>query len=210
MKVMTFNAGIWTRNWKKTDPFYWKPRMEAMKEMITDNDPDVICFQELWFPMNRYIPKNYRKVCGTGVEHPIYVKRSIPVGKRMFRIFWSMAEINGINVFCVHGHWNKKVSNYIYNQLLNQYAKHSYCVFTGDFNMEYDYIPGHMGMSARLTLGREKKDTYIHFHDSSRHGELDHILLNGCRPYYYGVIPDKTIRISDHYPVIAIIDKTAI
>lgn len=208
IKIMTFNAGIWTRNRKKTDKFYWKDRMKAMHKMLLEQSPDVICFQELWFPMNLYIPKEYHKVFGTGLEHPLYVKKGLKVKRRKFRIFWSMATVEGLPIYSVHGNWDPK----LYNKILLSLQKERYnvgaSVFAGDFNMEYSDIhnsPFYFGRSVRVSLNEPKRDTYIHFRNPDRRGELDHVFYWGCVPYLYYIIPDKDIRISDHLPIMVVI-----
>ena len=123
MRIMTFNVGIWTRNRKKSDCFYWRSRMQAMYRMILAQEPDVICFQELWFPASRYIPKHYRKVFGTGLEHPIYVRKGIKAGLGLWCIHWSMARIEGIRIFSIHGHWNKQKKERLCNTVRKIYSK---------------------------------------------------------------------------------------
>lgn len=214
MKIMTFNVGIWTRNRKKDDIFYWKNRMQAMHRMLITENPDVICFQELWFPATRYIPKNYRKVFGTGLEHPIYVRKGIKTGIGLFSIYWSTARIEGIRVFSIHGHWNDRRIERLCNNTRRIYAKDLIpAVLAGDWNTEYVglYQGTQLLTSARVQCDIERDDTYIHFRESWRRGELDHVLLYRLIPADYKIIREWYGafggRISDHYPVVVIIKR---
>ena len=211
MKIMTFNVGIWTRNTKKSDRFYWKDRMNAMGAMLNTHLPDVICFQELWFPASRYVPRQYRKVFGTGWEHPIYVRRGVKVGFRMFSIFWSMAKVNGIRIFSVHGHWSAKRTERICDSLRAVYANGlTPSVLAGDWNVEYADLYKHTQLlnSARVVMHKAKEDTYVHFTDPDRRGEIDHILAYQTYPrdykIIYGCFGAKGGRISDHYPIMVV------
>ena len=209
MNIMTFNVGIWTRNRKKDDIFYWKNRMQAMEQMLRDLSPDVICFQELWYPATRYIPKDYRKVFGTGFEHPIYVKKGLHTGIGIFSIHWSMARVEGIRIFSIHGHWDSRKTERLCMNVKNIYAKDTRpAILAGDWNVEYNDLCKHTALlnSARVMYLAEKQDTYIHFWDSSRRGELDHVLMYLVRPKDYEVIRNWYTafggRISDHYPIV--------
>lgn len=208
MKIMSFNVGIWSRNWKKSDPFFWIPRMKAMKKMLKDQDPDVVCFQELWFPATLFIPGNYRKVLGSGLEHPIYVKKGTRHGLGKFRIHWSECVVEGVKVFSVHGHWTEKIYKKIFESLKKEYGKDSRpAVLTGDWNVDLNTIKVNAPelVSAREELGRLEQDTYIHFHDHSRRGELDHFMNIGVEPKDFEIVNDAygapKDRISDHYPI---------
>lgn len=212
LNIMSFNVGIWTRNRKKSDPFYWKTRMIGMKAMLQDRNPDVICFQELWFPATLYIPKGYKKIFGTGLEHPIYVKKGLKYSIGIFSIFWSMAKVEGIRIFSVHGRWNTKITERLCNNLKKIYAQDLRpAILAGDWNVEYEdlYKQTQLLTSARVEKGLERKDTYIHFYDNTRHGELDHILLYRSIVNNYKIIKDyaltpkgRVVRMSDHYPIL--------
>ena len=208
-KILSLNVGIWTRNRKKSDPFYWKDRMKAMKRMLEDQDPDIICFQELWFPANLFIPKKYKKIFGTGLEHPIYIKKGLKHGLGKFSYYWSMVKVEGMRVFSIHGHWDKEITESICDSVKGVCMKDSTpAILAGDWNVECKALQQYVQplTSAREDCGLPREVTYVHFHDPRRAGEIDHFILYHVCPKNYGIVhngygsPDG--RISDHYPII--------
>ena len=63
--ILSFNVREWSRDTDKEKETFWKNRMEAMKKMIEEVSPDVICFQELMPPATRYVPDGYKSVTST-------------------------------------------------------------------------------------------------------------------------------------------------
>jgi len=50
MKILSHNVRVWTRDRDKNSDWYWKLRMERISDVISQIDPDILCFQELSFP----------------------------------------------------------------------------------------------------------------------------------------------------------------
>ena len=218
MKIMSFNAREWSRDIKKSSPYYWKKRMEAMKKMIADNNPDVICFQELSFPACNYIPKGYKRV-GLMINHPIYVRKDTTTKNNSWGIHYSKTNVyldasHSVRVINVHSHWNENVIKKTMEDIHNEFSestKHP-VIACGDFNNFIEQIDeicensfGEKYTCVREYLKMKKEDTFQNFTKESSHGEIDFfftthnylsvdfkIIKNG-----YGV--DK---ISDHYPIV--------
>lgn len=206
MKVLSFNVGIWSRNWKKSDPFFWKDRMRLMKDLLSAEQPDVICFQELWFPATLYIPRGYRKVCGSGLEHPIYVRKGLKARLGKFRIHWSAAEINGVKIVSTHGHWNEDITIKLCKDLEGYVRPGEKALLVGDWNVTPDDLFKHLDKrftNVREYMGLPSEDTYIHFHDHTRRGELDFFVSQNIdKMSDYRIIPSpEQLRISDHHPI---------
>ena len=205
MKILSFNVGIWSRNWKKSDPFYWKNRMVLMSELLAVENPDVICFQELWFPANLFIPNNYKKIFGTGLEHPIYVRKGLSHKCGNFRIHWSSAVVEGIKIFSTHGHWDEDITIKLCESLNENVKDNDKALLVGDWNVTPDELLKHLDKrfaDVRKELSLPSEKTYEHFHDSTRQGELDYFVsynLSGLKNYK--IIPSKSLRISDHDPI---------
>lgn len=210
MRVMSFNVGIWTRNRSKQDPFYWKDRANKMQIFFKlIYNPDVICFQELWYPHNTYIPKYFKKVFGTGWEHPIYVLNNYKVRKSWFHIFWSAAHIKSESekefiVINMHGHWNNKIFTRICKQIRKFVYKHSYdkIIICGDFNNTPDVIAKQLPFDNAADLINNHVITYKHFYDDNRTGELDYCLVYNIDNVLNFRVYDELIRYcSDHAAV---------
>lgn len=115
MKIYCHNVRVWTRDRDKTSDWYWRKRMKRIRELIKEENPDVLCLQELSFPANLYIPREYRRV-GFSASHHIYVKRrAFKVRRARFHFRWNKAEIKPVggrewlNLICVHLHWNAAI-----------------------------------------------------------------------------------------------------
>lgn len=205
MKILSFNVGIWSRNWKKSDPFYWKNRMALMAELLAVENPDVICFQELWFPATLFIPNNYKRIFGTGLEHPIYVRKGVNHKLGKFRIHWSSAVVNGIKIFSTHGHWNENITIKLCKSLNDNVKDTDKALLVGDWNVVPEDLFKHLDKrfhNVREELNLPAKNTYEHFYDPARCWELDYFVsynLSGFKNYR--IIPSKSLRISDHDPI---------
>ncbi|MBR4818418.1 MAG: hypothetical protein IKZ72_07280, partial [Bacteroidales bacterium] len=81
LRVLSFNVREWTRDRDESGEYFWRRRMEAMRRMIEDVDPDVICLQEVLPPAGNFVPDGYRRV-GVGVSHPIYVRDTMKASRR--------------------------------------------------------------------------------------------------------------------------------
>lgn len=201
MKILTFNARIWTRDTtKREEERYWKNRMKKMREMIEKYNPDIICFQEMMFPATCYIPKEYKRV-GLTTQHPIYVKKGLKTSNHSFRIHLDTVTVNDkVRIINVHSHWNKKI-NAETNQLIEKEAtKHKRIVACGDFNnYESDIsLPSYK----HVQLEPEGQDTFINFdRPEESHGIIDHFYIKGLKARSAKIITEYG-RISDHYPVL--------
>lgn len=209
MKIMTFNVGIWTRNAKKSDPNYWKPRMAAMQRMLLITNPDVICFQELWWPATLYIPKCYKKVRGTGLEHPIYVRKGIEA-KGEFHFRWSRATLKNAIIYNIHSHWDREKIEKDCREIREDYLKSAFyppSVICGDWNNEWEVVESLLPECRNIREWMElpKVNTYQHFKDPTRAAELDFFAVPGFAFVKdYQVVTRKFMdrRVSDHYPVV--------
>jgi endonuclease/exonuclease/phosphatase family metal-dependent hydrolase len=195
---MSFNVRVWTRDRDKKSPYYWKTRMEKMKQMITIVNPDIICFQELSFPANLYVPKEYKRV-GLSISHPIYIRKNMSFTKHTFNIHMDSAIVRGYLIINVHSHWNKKILKRNCKQI-EKFAKHRIEVIVcGDFNnKELDInLPSFTHVSFDHNI-----DTFVNFkRPLESHGVIDH--------FYSKNVPLSSVKvlygygeISDHRPII--------
>jgi len=202
MLIMSLNVGIWTRNRKRTDANYWKRRAQAMCDMIKVKNPDIICFQEMWWPHNLFVPKGYRRIGGTSPEHPIYCRKGLKVSRRMWRTYFSFAEIDGVDVYNVHSHWNAKINTEVCRDIADMYRYQSAPrIIAGDFNNSLSVLaPILPGVShARTECGLPLADTFLNFTRPESHGEIDHIFTNGVRVLDFSICHKiGCVRISDH------------
>lgn len=221
MKVLSFNVGIWTRNLSKND-YYWVDRAKAMRNMINDVKPDVICTQELIFPMTTYIPKPYKKA-GTGISHHIYINTDtvkVKSHKFLYNIDYAYIEYKGHNkcIINVHSHWDvDKITKNV--EQINEIAEKAFndgygdIVCCGDFNNSIDMLE-HLSVKINLInvrqyLDLDVIDTFNHFYKES-HAEIDFVYVSDANKIKsfkvveaadtkYGV--DK---MSDHLPLLYI------
>lgn len=209
MKIMTFNARIWTRDTDKGKETYWENRMIKMNDLINQEQPDIICFQEMMFPATLYIPKNYKRV-GISAHHSIFIKKqgvNIKVKKHCFSIFYEYADlyVEGFGDFRlvnIHSRWEEKVSKNVFQKVGELVAGKAF-VMCGDFNVNLDDARNNgctYGFSAREYLELEKKDTFQNYTKDYQHDEIDHFIFNTIQfPKEYKLI--ETYSMSDHRPV---------
>ena len=216
LTIMSFNAGIWTRNICKNKPFYWVERMKAMKRMIEKEKPDIICFQEMLFPATTYIPKDY-KSAGLSITHPIYYRKDLnikPYGhKFLYNMDRVLFDINGktFQIISVHSHWDieKITKNCRQIQDFVDNGKEYHTVACGDFNntlYDIEKINVLKMKSSRAVLGiGEDVDTFIHFYKPNEsHAAIDHFFQENTKSVSYHMISDNygCDRMSDHFPII--------
>ena len=147
MKILTFNVRVWTRDIDKTSDWYWKDRMARIKDLIEQENPDVILFQELSFPACCYVPKGYRRV-GITASHPIYVKKGIKNRRHRFHFRWDSCEVMWndelVNIVNVHLHWDAKIlernMKKINALIEKEEARGISTIAGGDWNNEYQRI----------------------------------------------------------------------
>lgn len=203
MRILSFNIREWTRDRDKEGEYFWRDRMEAMRRMIEDVDPDVICLQEVLPPAGSYVPEGYRRV-GIGVSHPIYVRKTMKAGRHSFAIFWEAATVEGIRIVNVHSRWEQEIVERTVRQVNGQITGRD--VACGDFNTRLGSIEsaGLRMQSARVLLGVAEDDTFANFTKAESHGPIDHFFVNGVTPLAYRMIIDGygVGRISDHWPIV--------
>ncbi len=203
LRILSFNIREWTRDRDESGEHYWRNRMEAMRRMIEDVDPDVICLQEVLPPAGGYVPDGYRRV-GVGVSHPIYVRESMKASKHSFAIFWEACTVAGIRIVNVHSRWEKEVVERTVRQVNGQLTGRD--VACGDWNTGLRSIEsaGLQMQSARTMLGEPETDTFANFTKAQSHGAIDHFFVNGVTPVAYRMVTDGygVSRISDHWPIV--------
>ena len=203
MKILTFNARIWTRDTtKREEETYWKNRMKKMTEMIKKYDPDIICFQEMMFPATCYIPKEYKRV-GLTTQHPIYIKKDMNYSNHCFRVHLDTATINeDLRIVNVHSHWDKSVNEETNKKIEKEAAKYKKVIACGDFNNSESDIK--LPSYTHIPLEPEGQDTFINYtKPEESHGIIDHFYVKGLpTKNVKGMIIMEYGRISDHYPVL--------
>lgn len=207
MKILSFNVRAWTRDTDNSSEYYWKTRMSAVGSMIEDTNPDVICFQELVFPANLYIPSGYRRV-NLSVSHPIYVRKGIKTSHHKFRVFFDSVNIEQYQIINVHGRWEAKITDRIVNSLLKASQGKS-TIICGDFNNgSKDLMDRGFPENVRTILGIEHQPTFYHFTKPpipDYDAEVDHFFcLHTIVPKSFRVITENygCKRMSDHLPIL--------
>lgn len=209
MKIMTFNVRIWTRDTDSSANTFWKKRMARMEELISRENPDVICFQEMMFPATCYIPSGYKRV-GISAHHSIFIKKNngIKTRNHKFKIFYEYVDITipkypEFRLFNIHTRWEDNIAARTFTGVTEDMKCHK-CILCGDFNAELEDARrnGLVGTSVREDLGIEKKDTFQNYTKEYQHGELDHFIVYNIwgLPSSYKIASDYDV--SDHKSVI--------
>jgi len=212
MKILSFNIREIYRDLGTTE-YNWKFRMKAMNNMLKDINPDIICFQEMTFPANLFIPKGYKRV-GLSVSHPIYIRKEFKYSKHKFRIHEESALITinenfSFTIINIHSHWNKKTLNNTI-KYIKSFENTPY-IACGDFNNTASEINDYSlsyENNIRVVGNYPEKDTFINFtKPEESHGEIDHFYSNFVldTSFSYKIIEDtysSLTRISDHYPIL--------
>ena len=111
IKIYCHNVRVWTRD-TKGDDWCWKDGMKRIRDVIIANKPDVLCLQELSYPANLFVPKDYRRA-GFSASHPIYVRKGIKTRRHRFHFRWESCEVmlgnEWVLVVNVHLHWNQDI-----------------------------------------------------------------------------------------------------
>lgn len=215
MKIMSFNVREWTRDPKKSGEFYWKDRLNAMKRMIKEESPDIICIQEAMPPMAaRLTDKTGYKKAGFGIHHCILIKENMKCHDSKFKIHWNSSIINcngqDVQIVSVHSHWDPKILKDNCDDLFKNMKMDLPYIACGDWNNELDVIkncdsryPKYVE-SARELLGMERENTFYHMTKEDSTGEIDHFMVRNLNPVSYKVIKDNygVARMSDHLPII--------
>ena len=203
LKILSLNVRVWTRDTDRDSPHYYRTRMEAMERMLRDQDPDIICLQEMMVPIGRYIPDGYRRI-GISLRHPIYVRKGIRTSDYQHHTNWDSVLCDGLQIINIHSSWEKEVLERDVrgvNAALTDRA-----VACGDWNNRLPAIQkaGLQMQEAGEFVEKPEGDTFINFTNPSSHGVIDYFFLKGLRPTGYEMITDGygCERISDHYPIV--------
>lgn len=142
MKLLSYNIRVWWRDLKRVPYTYWRNRMRAIREMIEQERPDILCLQEAWFPATLFIPKQYRRA-GFSLGHKIYIRKGSPVRKvkHRWRLHYDFAvlKVQGyyyLSVASVHSHWKQSILERNCRNLMSKVAKFRTIssILVGDWN----------------------------------------------------------------------------
>ena len=210
-KLISLNIRTLYRDTKRQSEHWWVARYRAIHDYIKEQDPDVICLQEVWWPA-KYVLRlgklGYKKT-GWGFSHPIFVRKSAKVSKRAVSIFSTMAIVDEVQYFSVHCRWEEELFQnamwWIYRKVIESTNMKS--IAAGDFNRsDISSIANTLDMtSVRYALKLEPQDTFANYKRPERtHGEIDHFFASGlwkalCVIKSYEVGPSD---LSDHRPIV--------
>lgn len=215
MKILTFNVRQWSRDLNKNKDGYWKDRAEEIRKLIEQKDPDVILFQEMTFPMTRYIPDGYKRVTCLSISHHIYCKKDYIVKSHEWHIHWcrvcitkkgqNILDADHFNIFSVHSHWDEKIYKRVAEQIKSfNYSSNSYInIAGGDWNV----FPNVMEpLLSPYKLVKTGKVTFTNWEKSEQFGELDYFAINSLndlkKKYDVNIeMIDTKPFTSDHNPV---------
>ena len=209
-KILSLNIRIWTRDTKRQSEHWWVARYRAIHEYIKEQDPDVICLQEVWWPA-KYVLRlgklGYKKT-GWGFSHPIYVRKRAKVSERAVSIFSTMAIVDEVQYFSVHAHWEEKK----FSKAMAWIREHKWnreFVAAGDFNKSAtsvrDGLYPCLADSVRVLLGLKAEDTFVNYkRPTESHGEIDHFFCSYGSMYFKQIKSYEvgTGNLSDHRPIV--------
>ena len=207
MKIISFNVREWSRDLNPWSPYFWMKRMAAMRRMIKDENPEVICFQELSWPASLYVPTRYRNLIVDGsTSHPIYARQDIDAFDGLHNSFYSWAKVkqdNGwVNIYSAHLSSNsdeKRIKQL--NKIADKTKLENRTIVCGDFNAISDWIKPYLP-DLTLLNGNIDNDTFKKF-DGSTAARIDHFFGRGVTGIAYDIINNYGAeRMSDHYPVV--------
>lgn len=199
MKVMSLNCRVWTRDTGRRSPRHWRRRMERIRRFIIDEAPDVLCLQELSFPMNLWIPKGYRRV-GLSASHHIYVRKGVKARPLWFAVHHNAAEVDGIRIINVHGTWRKCMDK-VWERLRKE-SRRLPCLIAGDFNHRSGTVADRLG--ARTLDTGDAVTFRRNFTGSS--GSVDHCVSFGL-PWVSCRVVRDSFMMSDHLPLVIDVKK---
>lgn len=214
MKVLSLNIRAWTRDRKKSGKHYWVDRYHKIHNYIKQENPDVICLQEVWWP-TKYILKletlGYKKT-GWGFSHPIYVKKNMKVSKRRVSIFSTTAVVNDIQVFNIHCRWEEDLFQKAMDQITKwflKFSKDNPAIAAGDFNRsDISSISNAICFSSlRERMGKSPVDTFANYKKPNEsHGEIDHFFISWSLDAVgdYKIGPND---MSDHRPIVCEVER---
>ncbi len=166
--------------------------MERVRSFILEQDPDVLCLQELSFPANLWIPKGYRRV-GLSISHHIYVRKGIKSRPLWFAVHHNAAKIGGIRIINVHGTWRKCMDR-AWRQIKGRMKEP--CLVVGDFNQTY------ISVADNLKVPMPKRGCYtFKNYTTGAQGDIDHCVTKGLAGVDCSVYDDG-FAMSDHLPLV--------
>lgn len=216
MKILSLNIRTWTRDKNKVNSHWWIERYYKIHDYIKEENPDVICLQEVLWPA-KYILKlkelGYKRT-GWGFTHPVYVRKSKKVQKHRVSIFSTRVIVDEIQYFSVHCRWEEKLfqkaMKWIYKRVVEN--NNMKCIAAGDFNRsDISSITQAIDMtSARQELELESQDTFTNYkRPEQSHGEIDHFFVSGFWKTLYTIESYKVgpSDLSDHRPIVLTFKK---
>lgn len=192
MKIISLNCRVWTRDTKQSSDSFWIKRMKRIRDFLREQNPDILCLQELSFPMNIWIPRKYRRI-GLSASHHIYVKRGIKARALWFSIHHNAAKVAGIRIINVHGTWRKCMDR-VWEQLKAKMK--APCIVVGDFNHSWSSVAKHLD-----TPLPKKSDCTFRNYTTGDEGDIDHCVAKGLAGINCVVFDDR-FEMSDHLPLI--------
>ena len=215
VKLISLNIRTLYRDTKRQSEHWWVARYRAIHEYIKEQNPDVICLQEVWWPA-KYVLRlgklGYKKT-GWGFSHPIFVRKSLRVREHRVSTYATMAIVDEIQYFSVHAHWGKdrfaKAMEWIRTKIYNFHRIALYrVVAAGDFNTsDTKKVREALALkSAREQLGAERVDTFANYkRPTQSHGELDHFFTDTRIDLYQYWVNGSDF--SDHRAITLVYDK---
>lgn len=191
MKLVSFNVRVWTRDTNRFSPYYWKKRMKMIKNFLLKENPDIICFQELSFPANMYIPWKYRRL-GISASHHIYVRRGIKGHSLWFSIHHNGAIVNNVRIINVHGTW-KPCMQKVWGTLKRKISEKT--IIVGDFNQTQSDV-------VQNFFEPVNNGCNITFRNYTHGNEYDPDHCVACGIDVRVRIYDDNFEMSDHLPLI--------
>lgn len=206
MKVLSFNVRCWYRDTNKSVSTYWRNRARKMKHLIEKENPDVIFFQEMLFPMSLYIPKEYKKIT-LMTSHSIYVRKNrFKLLNTKWHLRFCSAKVKDkvtnqkYNLFCVHTHWNENIVKDTVNKLMKQMGNTDIIsIAGGDWNNFPETITPLINSNLFLITGTS--ETFVNYTNEKSRGILDFFVSN-INKFKNFSIASTDFSISDHLPVI--------
>ena len=204
-KILSLNIRVWTRDTKRQSEHWWVARYRAIHDYIKEQNPDVICLQEVWWPA-KYVLRlgklGYKKT-GWGFSHPIFVRKSAKVSRRAVSIFSTMAIVDEVQYFSVHCRWEEKLFQRAMEWVRRKLYLYRFmpCIACGDFNRtNRDSIHEALTWLSSVRDGRFPVDTFQNYKHPESCGEIDHFFANGCVVVYSYFVGQTNL--SDHRPIV--------
>lgn len=207
MKILSLNCRAFYRDLNKKKPTYWKTRAGLIKKLIIRENPDIILFQELTFPMTCFVlPKGYKRAnlwFRPSISHHVYCRREYTVCGSEWHLHWCRSLIadlddNLINVFSIHSHWDRDVYKKFAGDITKKvkgYPEPIINIIGGDWNVSPEAM---RRLMRPLSLKTSDECTFQNWGKPEQFGELDYFAYSHCKPT--GVVRLDDF-VSDHYAV---------